>query len=66
MNASNEVEAAKGSKVRTFDSARVRGDRWSLIIWCNKINVNLMDKMEVVLLFRDGGEMRVEVPLLVQ
>ena len=66
MDVSNEVEAVKGSKVRTFDSVRVRGDRWSLIIWCNKININVMDKVEVVLLSRSGGVTRVEVPLLVQ
>ena len=65
LGVSNVVEAIEGDKVRTFDVVKVRGDRWSLVIWCNKVNVNLMDKIEVILLFNGDSYMRVTVPLVV-
>ncbi|ALU12286.1 hypothetical protein EYM_02110 [Ignicoccus islandicus DSM 13165] len=57
---------AQQRAIDTFDLAKVGQDDWSLVIWCQKVNPNVMDNVDIRLQFQDGSTWETTVPLTVQ
>jgi len=55
-----------GNNVDLFDLAKVGQDDWSLVVWCDKVNPNVMNAVDVRIQFQDGSTWSTTVPLTVQ
>ena len=51
--------------VDLYDTAKVKGE-WSLVIWCDKVNVKSMKEVRVKVISRNGEEATIPVPILLQ
>ena len=49
-----------------FDLVQVSQDDFTVVIWCNNINMNVMNSVDVRLQFQDGSTWSTNVPLSVQ